>query len=390
MSTPPHTHSSGKCPVTGASGADPHAFCPAQEGDSRAPCPAMNSMANHGYLPRDGKGVTADIIVDALMAAFRLSKPLAWALTHGALLLLDQGSAPFELHDLARHNKVEHNASLYHPNAGPREEYAPLHGDAALLKEFFATSKDGRVMTAEDVARVRVRREAATPIDFVHAELARGEMAIVLNMFNNPDAALHDEGVPLQPRSSVSSFVRSLFGYKDTGANRQLDGVPIERMQYWFEHERLPPDWTPYHETTLLETIGTINRLRSAMSAMRKTGEGQVQGEGEVEAEDTAKAPAKSVEVEAAKVGQHEEEDVSDDENAGGVPSLSHSRSATSETFSLPPTPQTSQFVTPPLASKGKGVDGIATTNDLEPRIIGKELRELEEIGSEQVVGVVA
>ena len=60
-------------------------------------------------------------------------------------------------------------------------------------------------------------------------------------------------------------------GYEtDSAATRQLDGVPLARLRYWFEHERLPPGWTPYHTTTLKETIGTINRLRSAMGALRK------------------------------------------------------------------------------------------------------------------------
>jgi hypothetical protein len=32
-------------------------FQPAKEGDSRSPCPALNAMANHGILPRDGKNI---------------------------------------------------------------------------------------------------------------------------------------------------------------------------------------------------------------------------------------------------------------------------------------------------------------------------------------------
>jgi Peroxidase, family 2 len=40
-----HAHKGAKCPVTGN-----HGFCPAQQGDSRSPCPALNTMANHGYM----------------------------------------------------------------------------------------------------------------------------------------------------------------------------------------------------------------------------------------------------------------------------------------------------------------------------------------------------
>ena len=270
--TPAHTHNGGKCPVTGASGANPHAFCPPQQGDSRAPCPAMNSMANHGYLPRDGKCVNASMIVSALQKCFKLSKPLAWFLTHGALTLLDQGSGNFELHDLARHNKIEHNASLYHDDAGERDEYAPITFDEDLLELVFKDSAGGVVMTPEDVAKVRVRREATShpPLDFIHAELARGEIAIVLNMFNNPSPQLHEEGVPLLHRSAVSRLFRRLVGLKDEAQTRQLDGAPIERMKYWFQHERLPEDWKPYHKTTLFETVVTVSRIRSEMHRLER------------------------------------------------------------------------------------------------------------------------
>jgi len=41
-----HEHKGKTCPVTGQS----HEFCPPQQGDSRSPCPALNAMANHGYM----------------------------------------------------------------------------------------------------------------------------------------------------------------------------------------------------------------------------------------------------------------------------------------------------------------------------------------------------
>lgn len=32
-----------------------HAFIPPGAGDLRGPCPGLNALSNHGYLPRDGK-----------------------------------------------------------------------------------------------------------------------------------------------------------------------------------------------------------------------------------------------------------------------------------------------------------------------------------------------
>jgi hypothetical protein len=30
--------------------------------DSRSPCPALNALANHGYLPRSGKDISPDVL----------------------------------------------------------------------------------------------------------------------------------------------------------------------------------------------------------------------------------------------------------------------------------------------------------------------------------------
>lgn len=41
-----HEHKGLVCPVTKQT----YGYCPAQKGDSRSPCPALNTMANHGYM----------------------------------------------------------------------------------------------------------------------------------------------------------------------------------------------------------------------------------------------------------------------------------------------------------------------------------------------------
>jgi len=218
-------------------------------------------------------------------------------------------------------------------------------------------------------------------------------MAIVLNMFNNPDPALHVAGVPLQPRNAVSRLARTLAGKKDTGENRQLDGVPIERMRYWFEHERLPPGWEPYHTTTLLETISTINRLRSAMSAMKKEAEAEGQvAKGEAVVERTVEVQGVEV-VEADKDGRvsTEEELSTDDENIEGsqtlsVPSLVKTvSSATSESFTEGlRTPEASEFIVPPFVGDAK-VTGLPMAED-EARRMGKQAVEIK--GRQEVVVV--
>ncbi|KAH7481650.1 putative sterigmatocystin biosynthesis peroxidase stcC [Phytophthora ramorum] len=72
----------------------------------RSPCPAMNTLANHGYLPRDGKNITVDQALAVVMDKFNIAEDLAAVMG---------GLSPdlFDMNDLSKHNdQVEHDASL--------------------------------------------------------------------------------------------------------------------------------------------------------------------------------------------------------------------------------------------------------------------------------------
>lgn len=44
-----------------------HPYHPRTETDARSPCPALNTLANHGFIPRDGRNITFDTIFDAVV-----------------------------------------------------------------------------------------------------------------------------------------------------------------------------------------------------------------------------------------------------------------------------------------------------------------------------------
>ncbi|PNP76708.1 hypothetical protein FNYG_10127 [Fusarium nygamai] len=39
---------------------------------SRGPCPGLNTLANHGYIPRDGKNITLDILKDGMLTGYNI------------------------------------------------------------------------------------------------------------------------------------------------------------------------------------------------------------------------------------------------------------------------------------------------------------------------------
>lgn len=188
--------------------------------------------------PHDGKQLTAPILIHALREGYGLSTPLANLLVHGGIYLLGQ-EGTFGLDDLARHNRIEHDASLVHDDTKGRDEYAPISPNLVLVNNLLVQAEDGRVLTAADVARARVERESKCPVlNSLHSEIARGEMALALGLFGQENADHHQ-------------------------------GVPLDTLREWLAEERLPEGWKPTHTQGLLQTLRTAREIRSLMTTLK-------------------------------------------------------------------------------------------------------------------------
>ena len=135
---------------------------------------------------------------------------------------------------------------MVHYNTPPGEKYAPIEIHKELVDLLISDVADaggekgkGKLMDAADVARSRIRREKdSPPLDAVHAEIARGEMAIILGVLEMKG----DEKV----------------------------GVPVEWMREWISEERMPTGWKPTHVQGLLDTVKRSKAIRTAMDEQRK------------------------------------------------------------------------------------------------------------------------
>lgn len=108
-----------------------------------------------------------------------------------------------------------------------------------MVKQFLDHADDGRLMTVEDVARARVLRESQCPaLNNLHAEVARGEMAIALGLFSQP--------------------------------NSDRQGIPVDMLRNWFSQERLPDGWKPTHTQGLLETMRTSRQILNEMKRIEE------------------------------------------------------------------------------------------------------------------------
>ncbi|KAK6346921.1 hypothetical protein TWF696_007021 [Orbilia brochopaga] len=231
--------------------------------DLRSPCPVVNSLANHGYLPRDGRNVTTDDFLKCFQEILGLAPDTAQGLTKPAFMLHtgqqtapdpvptpqenssswfpnfllsrlpalptldsefglglrhagqvnDAGQPVINLDQLSRHGAVEHDVSLSRNDAGQGDNTSP---QPFLLEQLFNSSSDGKVMTIADFARLRHKRLEQQKRD--NPELKFGVREAILAF-------------------GESALILCVWGASRTGG---YDKIPVEYLKALFGEERLP------------------------------------------------------------------------------------------------------------------------------------------------------
>ncbi|KAI1089183.1 Cloroperoxidase [Rostrohypoxylon terebratum] len=178
--------------------------------DVRAPCPMLNTLANHGFLPHSGKGITVNKTIDALYTALNIDKSLGQLLFNFAVSTNPTPNATFfDLDNLSRHNILEHDASLSRQDAyfGP----ADVFNEAVFnqTKSFWT----GDIITIQMASNARVAR-------------------LMTSNLTNPEYSLSDLGSAFSVGESAAYI--GILGDKKSGT------VPKSWVEYLFEKERLP------------------------------------------------------------------------------------------------------------------------------------------------------
>lgn len=126
-------------------------------GDARSPCPGLNTLANHGYLPRNGRNITGAMIQKAAFAAYSLGYDvtLAAVLNGKFVAGLFPGGVMSALWNLnATHDVLEHDASLTREDAALGDY---IRANATLVNEYTANQPDGLIKQS-DIAQWRSDR----------------------------------------------------------------------------------------------------------------------------------------------------------------------------------------------------------------------------------------
>ncbi|KAF8145786.1 Chloroperoxidase, partial [Mycena galopus ATCC 62051] len=236
-------------------------FIPAGTSDKRSPCPALNALANHGYLSRQGSQIKFTQLLHAVKFVYNLSLPLALLLTLAGFLTCakfsmnsstpetQSSSIPpkkrylhprgcrwrlsvswtLSLSDLSAQgwNKIAHDASLVHASGIP--SHAP---DPALLSNLLsaASASQDAGLTLNGLAAVHALRERSLPhrLSSLHEQIALGECALAWLVMGNP-------------RTGV---------------------IDLDTLAQWFGEERLPNGW--WDRMRPVKSVGLIQSRKTA------------------------------------------------------------------------------------------------------------------------------
>jgi hypothetical protein len=179
----------------------------------RSPCPGLNALANHGWLPRSGKNIDLAAIQYATVNAFNFGPHVfdtAFQQVQDFKLSTTKNSSTFNLVDLQKHDAIEFDGSLSRNDfySGDNLNFDPDIWATMVERLRLYQTKTEKFVTVETAAKAR----AARVKDAMKANPQFNASA--LQMIGSPGTTalylttLWDDSVGAAPKS----WIRAFFG----------------------------------------------------------------------------------------------------------------------------------------------------------------------------------
>ncbi|KAI1755984.1 Cloroperoxidase [Xylaria castorea] len=211
-------------------------FQPEQPTDTRGVCPMLNALANHNFLPHNGRNLNENQTVNALQDALNLDRPFgSFLFTAGRLSNPKPNATTFDLDHLDRHDLFEHDGSLSRQDAffGQWSRFNQTVWN--WTKQYYTSD----ILDVQIVANGRAQRHTRSNL-------------------TNPDYSLSEVGYEFSV--AENSALLSILGDKFTQT------CPVKFVDYLFSKEKLPYEvgWkkpnTPISLADLIKTFGDIEK----------------------------------------------------------------------------------------------------------------------------------
>ncbi|KAG6357818.1 hypothetical protein INS49_013697 [Diaporthe citri] len=172
--------------------------------DRRSPCPMVNTLANHGYLPRDGLAITLQDLLTGFTNGINLDPSATLLVGTKALETSTTGdNSSFNLDDLNRHGIIEHDGSLSRADI----YFGDNHSFNATIWGTVASFFTEDTIDVKTAARARAARLAAASKENPEFNLTSSgvnfsliESALYLSVFNNGSSS-----------TAVTEWVKVMF-----------------------------------------------------------------------------------------------------------------------------------------------------------------------------------
>ncbi len=163
--------------------------------DIRGPCPAMNSLANHGFLPRNGRDITLQMLQEALPWAMNVGSDLADVFYAGTLGMgLTNLEGKFDLDNLDKHNAIEHDGSLSRADASTGNNYSFNQTIFDTYMAFYDGTNEATPELAGKARMFRIKTEQEQDPAFHYGPKAQlisnGETALILGLFGDVETGV--------------------------------------------------------------------------------------------------------------------------------------------------------------------------------------------------------
>ncbi|KAI8989170.1 Cloroperoxidase [Trametes punicea] len=179
----------------------------------RCSCPALNAMANHGLLPRDGKNIKFSELGAAIRRVYNFSPTFCFFVPNyiANSLLRSYSTDRFDLSDIDAHNCIEHDASLTRVDSYEDPDQGKIA--KSLVEEVLRSGTGpGGDITAADLSRLLGKRRV--------------------------------EAKRRNPKFSLA-FVHKMFGSSNGSTLLTIFGGRVKDLRPILGEERLPDGWEP-------------------------------------------------------------------------------------------------------------------------------------------------
>lgn len=204
--------------------------------DKRSPCPALNSLANHGYIFRNGTDIPISLIAQAGERVYSVAEPTLLNILNHVIQAgiqseqTEDGELTLTLSDLYPHNIVEHDGSL------------------TRLDEYFEPFAQFNSNLLTKLLETNTTADSLTLNDAVYASQQR----IIDSRLNNPNVSFtHNPILPIQ-MADEKLFLMLV------GSDSELEYINKSDVEEFFTYDRIPQGHVPRQELGL-EPINLVD-----------------------------------------------------------------------------------------------------------------------------------